>query len=214
VLVKAADASVVERARTYLVTHSAQSQSGTAARTFGEAIQARGSVTSTIERLIYLAVLLTPIVAGCSLAVTVAGSMTERKRPFTLLRLTGTPVRTLYRVVLIEALLPLAAGRGDRGRVGSRVLPHDGRRASRRAGRDRGGATAAWSHHLDGQPPVRIGTAGPPVALYAVTAVKRELIPPSVRANGVAVINVGLLPALDRTAYPSPAPAGMAGARH
>jgi hypothetical protein len=109
VLVKAANASVVEQARTYLVTHSAQSQSGTAARTFGEAMQPRAAVASTVERLIYLGVLLTLIVAGCSLAVTVAGGLIERKRPFTLLRLSGTPVRTLYRVVLIEALLPLVA---------------------------------------------------------------------------------------------------------
>lgn len=33
----------------------------------------------------------------------------ERKRPFTLLRLTGTPTSALYRVVFLEAVLPLAA---------------------------------------------------------------------------------------------------------
>jgi hypothetical protein len=41
--------------------------------------------------------------------VTVGGSMIERKRPFTLLRVTGTSLGTLYRVVLLEAVLPLAA---------------------------------------------------------------------------------------------------------
>jgi hypothetical protein len=37
------------------------------------------------------------------------GGVVERKRPFTLLRLSGTPIATLYRVVFLEAILPLAA---------------------------------------------------------------------------------------------------------
>jgi hypothetical protein len=56
---------------------------------------------------VYIAVALTLIVAGCSLAVVVGGGMVERKRPFTLLRVTGTSLATLYRVVLLEAILPL-----------------------------------------------------------------------------------------------------------
>ena len=39
----------------------------------------------------------------------VGGGLVERKRPFGLLRLTGTPTGTLRRVVLLEAVLPLAA---------------------------------------------------------------------------------------------------------
>ena len=39
----------------------------------------------------------------------VRGGVADRKRPFTLLRVSGTPVRTLYRVLLLEAVLPLAA---------------------------------------------------------------------------------------------------------
>ena len=57
----------------------------------------------------YIAVALTLLVAGCSLAVSVGGNLVERKRPFTLLRVSGTPIATLYRVVLLEAILPLAA---------------------------------------------------------------------------------------------------------
>ena len=56
-----------------------------------------------MQRLINTAVVLTLIVAGCSLAVSVGGSLVERKRPFTLLRVTGTQVSMLYRVVLLEA---------------------------------------------------------------------------------------------------------------
>ncbi|MFI5661193.1 FtsX-like permease family protein [Streptomyces sp. NPDC051684] len=46
-------------------------------------------------------------IAGCSLAVAVAGGLNERKRPFALLRLTGVPLRTLRRVVLLESAAPL-----------------------------------------------------------------------------------------------------------
>lgn len=109
VLIKVNSPATQERVRTFLVTHVTGSASGTAPRTFGEAVQARQEVATTVQRLIDVAVLLTLIVAGCSLAVAVGGSLVERKRPFTLLRLTGTPTSTLYRVVFLEAVLPLAA---------------------------------------------------------------------------------------------------------
>ena len=108
-LVKVNSAATLERVRTYLVTHTPLSASGTAPRTFGEAVQARQGVAQTVQRLVYIAVALTLIVAGCSLAVAVGGGLVERKRPFTLLRLTGTPTSTLYRVVFLEAILPLVA---------------------------------------------------------------------------------------------------------
>jgi predicted lysophospholipase L1 biosynthesis ABC-type transport system permease subunit len=61
------------------------------------------------QRLVYFAVALTILVAGCSLAVAIGGGLADRKRPFTLLRVSGTPVGTLYRVLLLEAVVPLAA---------------------------------------------------------------------------------------------------------
>jgi ABC-type antimicrobial peptide transport system permease subunit len=109
VLVKVNSPATLERVRTFLVTHTALSASGTAPRTFGEAVQAREGVAKTVQRLVYVAVAMTLLVAGCSLAVTVGGSLVERKRPFTLLRLTGTATSTLYRVVFLEAVFPLAA---------------------------------------------------------------------------------------------------------
>ena len=57
----------------------------------------------------YAAVALTLIVAGCSLAVAVGGGLVDRKRPFTLLRVSGTQVGVLSRVVLLEAAVPLLA---------------------------------------------------------------------------------------------------------
>ena len=46
-------------------------------------------------------------IAGCSLAVSVVGGLTERKRPFSLLRLSGAPVRVLRRVVALESAAPM-----------------------------------------------------------------------------------------------------------
>ena len=53
-------------------------------------------------------VLLTSLpIAGCSLAVSIAGGLAERRRPFSLLRLTGTSLGMLRRVVSLEAAVPL-----------------------------------------------------------------------------------------------------------
>jgi hypothetical protein len=108
VLVKAASPAALERVRTVLATSTPLTESGTAPRTFGEAVQARVAVGDTVERLVYIAVALTLLVAGCSLAVTAGGGLVERKRAFSLLRVAGTPAAALYRVVLLETVLPLA----------------------------------------------------------------------------------------------------------
>ena len=47
------------------------------------------------------------IIAACSLAVNIAAGLTERRRPFSLLRLTGVPRKLLHRVVTLESALPL-----------------------------------------------------------------------------------------------------------
>jgi predicted lysophospholipase L1 biosynthesis ABC-type transport system permease subunit len=46
-------------------------------------------------------------IAGCSLAVAVVGGLTERKRPFSLLRLSGAPIQVLRRVVALETAAPM-----------------------------------------------------------------------------------------------------------
>lgn len=45
--------------------------------------------------------------AGCSLAVSVVSGLTERKRPFSLLRLSGASVHVLRRVVALESAVPM-----------------------------------------------------------------------------------------------------------
>jgi predicted lysophospholipase L1 biosynthesis ABC-type transport system permease subunit len=49
------------------------------------------------------------IIAGCTLATGVAGGVADRKRPFSLLRLTGARLAMLRRVITLESAVPLLA---------------------------------------------------------------------------------------------------------
>jgi hypothetical protein len=115
VLVRVNGPATLERVRTYLAVNAppqtsiGPGQSATPPRTFGETLQIRTQRADTLENLVYAAVALTLIVAGCSLAVAVGGGLVERKRPFTLLRVGGTGVGVLSSVVLLEAAVPLVA---------------------------------------------------------------------------------------------------------
>jgi hypothetical protein len=114
VLVKVNSPATLERVRTFLalnVPPSITSDLGvtpTPPRTYGEAIAIRVGRADLLAKLVYTAVAITLIVAGCSLAVAVGGGLVDRKRPFALLRVSGTPVGVLSRVVLFEAAVPLA----------------------------------------------------------------------------------------------------------
>ena len=107
VLVRVDNAGTLEQVRTLLSTYSSANGVTQPPQTFGEVGDARASLLRAAERVIEVLVGLTVLVAGCSLAVSVGGSLVERRRPFTLLRLSGTPTPTLYRVVLLESMLPL-----------------------------------------------------------------------------------------------------------
>ena len=61
----------------------------------------------TQERVTNLALAVTLVIAGCSLAVAVAGAIVERRHAFALLRLAGTRLSDLRRVVMAEAAAPL-----------------------------------------------------------------------------------------------------------
>jgi cell division protein FtsX len=60
-----------------------------------------------LQRMVTVGIILSLAIAGCSLAVSVAGGLIERKRPFSLLRLAGMPLSHLRRVVVLEAAVPL-----------------------------------------------------------------------------------------------------------
>jgi hypothetical protein len=115
VLVKVNNATTLERVRTYLAVHAPPQTGGgvgsspTPPRTFGETLQIRTARAALAANLAYAVVALTLVVAGCSLAVAVGGGLVDRKRPFTLLRVSGTQAGVLSRVVLLEAAVPLLA---------------------------------------------------------------------------------------------------------
>ncbi|HEY0540484.1 MAG TPA: ABC transporter permease [Actinoallomurus sp.] len=59
------------------------------------------------KQLANVVILVSMCIAGCSLAVSVVAGLNDRKRPFSLLRLTGVSLGTLRRVVVLETAVPL-----------------------------------------------------------------------------------------------------------
>ncbi|MGW9029995.1 FtsX-like permease family protein [Streptomyces sp. NPDC055722] len=96
--------SAIERARTILAnTYPDQDVPWTVREEHAE----RGAQLAGYQQLANVVILVSFPIAGCSLAVSVAGGLRDRKRPFSLLRLTGTPLGVLRRVVLLESAVPL-----------------------------------------------------------------------------------------------------------
>jgi hypothetical protein len=60
-----------------------------------------------LQHVTDVVILASLVIAGCSLAVSVTGGLNDRKRPFSLLRLTGAPLGMLRRVVALESAVPL-----------------------------------------------------------------------------------------------------------
>jgi len=123
-LVKSNNSNALEQIRTYLTIYDATA-GGTQGggkpgnsldawqmgvfepETIGEVAAIRNNDDTNVGHAVLAVVALTLITAGCSLAVTVGGSLVERKRAFTLLRVSGVPLTALCLVVLLEAVLPL-----------------------------------------------------------------------------------------------------------
>lgn len=95
----------IERARTDL--DLANPNSRFAATTEGEFDSDFTQTLGGWRQLADMVILISLPIAGCSLAVSVAGGLTDRKRPFSLLRLTGVPLGLLRRVVALESAVPL-----------------------------------------------------------------------------------------------------------
>lgn len=99
-------ASTIERVRTRLeVDLPIQRPPSTLGK-----ISARNlRLITELKQMTSVVILISLIVAGCSLTVSVIAGISDRKRPFSLLRLTGVPLRVLRRVVELEAAVPLLA---------------------------------------------------------------------------------------------------------
>ena len=59
------------------------------------------------QQLANVVILTSLPIAGCSLAASIAAGLSDRRRPFSLLRLTGVPIAVLRRVVALESAVPL-----------------------------------------------------------------------------------------------------------
>jgi hypothetical protein len=74
---------------------------------FGEINVGTSQLLSELQTASEVVILASLLIAGCSLAVTTVAGLSERKRPFSLLRLTGVPLGVLRRVVALETAAPL-----------------------------------------------------------------------------------------------------------
>ncbi|MGW7824585.1 FtsX-like permease family protein [Streptomyces puniciscabiei] len=97
--------AAMERVRTVLTTAYPHQQ----ARTVGDWGTDLQQELAGWRQLADVVLLTTLPIAGCSLAVSVVAGLSDRRRPFALLRLTGAPLRLLQRVIGLESTLPLLA---------------------------------------------------------------------------------------------------------
>jgi hypothetical protein len=96
--------AAIETARTMFETaFPLQASPATVYETQGE------QLLSAWQQLADVVILASLPIAGCSLAVGVVAGLADRRRPFSLLRLAGTPVGLLRRVVALESAVPLLA---------------------------------------------------------------------------------------------------------
>jgi hypothetical protein len=96
-------ATAIEQARTVL--SAAFPYLGTPATIGSDPATAR-----TIAGLLLMTevvIIASVVIAGCSLAVSVAAGLADRQRPFSLLRLSGVPLGVLRRVITLETAVPL-----------------------------------------------------------------------------------------------------------
>jgi FtsX-like permease family len=96
----------VDQARTLL--ENARAYPGVAApSTIGDIVAQDHSHDSAYQQLANVVILISLPIAGCTLATGIAAGLADRKRPFSLLRLTGARLSTLRRVVALEGAVPL-----------------------------------------------------------------------------------------------------------
>jgi predicted lysophospholipase L1 biosynthesis ABC-type transport system permease subunit len=74
---------------------------------FGELDAGTTQLLSELKTASEVVILASLLIAGCSLAVATVAGVSERRRPFSLLRLTGVPLNVLRRVVALETAAPL-----------------------------------------------------------------------------------------------------------
>jgi hypothetical protein len=99
----------IEQARTVLENAYPTGAGSPPPQTLGETNAAHNAADSAFQQLADVVILTSLAIAGCTLAVSVAGGLADRKRPFSLLRLTGARLGMLRRVIVLESAVPLLA---------------------------------------------------------------------------------------------------------
>ena len=98
----------IEHARTLL--ENAHAYPGvTTPSTIANLVAQDNSQNNAYQQLANVVILVSLPIAGCTLAAGIAAGLADRKRPFSLLRLTGARLATLRRVVALEGAVPLLA---------------------------------------------------------------------------------------------------------
>ena len=101
---------VIEQARTILENaYPTGTGSPPPPQTVSEYNAAGNSANNAYQQLAEVVILTSLTVAACTLATSVAGGLADRKRPFSLLRLTGARLAMLRRVIALESAVPLLA---------------------------------------------------------------------------------------------------------
>jgi FtsX-like permease family len=77
--------------------------------TLGELSAQANTLSNAYQQLADVVILTSLPIAGCTLAASIAAGLADRKRPFSMLRLTGARLTTLRRVVVLESAVPLIA---------------------------------------------------------------------------------------------------------
>jgi len=102
----------VEQARTVLEdahAYPARQLGDGAPSTVGELIAQSNPTSKGYQQLANTVILVSLPIAGCTLAAGIAAGLADRKRPFSMLRLTGARLATLRRVIALETAVPLLA---------------------------------------------------------------------------------------------------------
>jgi hypothetical protein len=100
--------AAIEQARTVLENAPAYPAPG-GPSTLGDLIRQDHAGDDAYRQLANTVILVSLPIAGCTLAAAIAAGLADRKRPFSLLRLTGARLATLRRVVALESAVPLLA---------------------------------------------------------------------------------------------------------
>lgn len=79
----------------------------TSASLFGEVNAQSSQLLSELKTSSEVVILASLLIAGCSLTIAMAAGISERRRPFSLLRLSGVPLGVLQRMVALETAGPM-----------------------------------------------------------------------------------------------------------